>query len=69
VEPLASGIAARTFDNPPVTTPAAPAEITPKNALRFIAHKIRRPYERSTIQLSIDFESDDFSSIFEEERS
>src|SRR6266542_5708157 len=31
VESRASGIAARTFGNPPVKTPASPAEIVPKN--------------------------------------
>jgi hypothetical protein len=31
--------AARSFGNPPVKTPAAPVEITPKNVLRFIAVK------------------------------
>src|SRR6266542_3400114 len=32
-------VAARSFGNPPVKTPAAPAEIAPKNVLRFIASK------------------------------
>src|SRR5437762_9791628 len=31
--------AATSFDNPPVRTPAAPAEITPKNVLRLITVK------------------------------
>src|SRR6266446_4679047 len=34
VESRASGIAAGSFGNPPVKTPAAPAEITSKNVLR-----------------------------------
>jgi hypothetical protein len=40
VESLASGIAARMLCNPPVRTPAAPAEITPKSVLRLIVGKI-----------------------------
>src|SRR5437879_334301 len=40
MESRASGIAARSFGNPPVKTLAAPAEIVPKNVLRLIAGKI-----------------------------
>src|SRR5205823_14210739 len=40
--------AARNFGKPPVRTPAAPAEITPKNVLRLIAGKICCCYERSS---------------------
>ncbi len=40
---LASGIAARSLDNPPVKTPAAPAEIVPKNVLRLHRHALNFP--------------------------
>src|SRR4029077_17493939 len=40
--------AARSFGNPPVKTPAAPARPTSKNVLRFIAGKICRRYQFST---------------------
>src|SRR5207249_7149752 len=48
VESLACAVAATIFSNPPVRTPAAPAEITPKNVLRLIAGKICCCYERSS---------------------
>src|SRR6266446_3527290 len=56
--------AARSFGNPPVKTPAAPAEITPRNVLRLIAGKIRRPYERSTFnhQLSTNLNGTRFET-------
>jgi hypothetical protein len=37
------------FGNPPVRTPAAPAEIVPKKVLRLIAGKIRCRDQRSTL--------------------
>src|SRR5437870_5245965 len=42
--PLASGIAARSFGNPPVRTPAAPAEIVPKNVRRVTSLCIEFPF-------------------------
>src|SRR5206468_11695514 len=42
--PIASGIAARSFGNPPVKTPAAPAEIVPKNVRRVTSLCIRFPF-------------------------
>src|SRR5439155_15930169 len=44
--------AARNFGKPPVKTPAAPAEITPKNVLRLIAGKICCRYQLSTMDRS-----------------
>jgi hypothetical protein len=44
--------AARSFGNPPVKTPAALAEIAPKNALRLIAGKICCRYQFSTVTCS-----------------
>src|SRR6266496_554528 len=44
--------AAISFANPPVKTPAAPAEIAPKNVLRLIADKICCPYQLSTLTCS-----------------
>src|SRR5206468_12009724 len=52
VESRASGIAARSFGNPPVRTPAAPAEIVPKNVLRLIADKICCCDQLSTLTCS-----------------
>jgi hypothetical protein len=49
----ASGIAASSFGNPPVRTPAAPAEITSKNILRLIAHKICCRHQPSTSDILI----------------
>src|SRR5207253_10795027 len=42
--PLASGIAARSFGNRPVKTPAAPAEIVPKNVRRVTSLCIEFPF-------------------------
>src|SRR5439155_25300963 len=44
VESRASGIAARSFGNPPVKTPAAPAEIVPKNVRRVTSLCIEFPF-------------------------
>ena len=44
--------AARSFGNPPVKTPAAPAEIAPKKVLRLIAAIICCPYQLSTLTCS-----------------
>src|SRR6266487_3369317 len=44
--------AAISFDTPPVKTPAAPAEIAPKNVLRLIAGKICCRYQLSTLTCS-----------------
>src|SRR5882724_7709270 len=44
VESRASGIAARSFDTPPVKTPAAPAEIAPKNVRRVTSLCIEFPF-------------------------
>src|SRR6266481_5012731 len=41
--------AATSFGNPPIKTPAAPAEIVPKNVLRLIADKICCRYQLSTL--------------------
>src|SRR5438477_12111945 len=41
--------AARSFGNPPVKTPAAPAEITSKNVLRLMADKICCRDQLSTV--------------------
>src|SRR6266699_5900802 len=49
---LACAAAARIFGNPPVKTPAAPAEIAPKNVLRLIAGKICCRYQLSTLTCS-----------------
>src|SRR5205823_5575019 len=48
VESRVCAAAAKIFCNPPVRTPAAPAEITPKNVLRLMADKICCCYERSS---------------------
>jgi hypothetical protein len=48
----ACAAAARSFDKPPVRTPAAPAEITSKNVLRFIADKICCRDQLSTLTCS-----------------
>src|SRR6266700_4072962 len=45
--------AAISFDTPPVKTPAAPAEITPKNVLRLIAGKICCRYQLSTLNYQL----------------
>src|SRR6266446_761729 len=45
--------AARSFGNPPAKTPAAPAEITPKNVLRLIAGKICCRYQLSTLNYQL----------------
>jgi len=50
--------AAKIFCNPSVKTPAAPARVLSKNVRRVIAPKICCRDQRSTIQLSTDFESD-----------
>src|SRR5205823_6052987 len=57
---LVLAAAARSFGNPPVKTPAAPAEMTSKNVLRLIACKICYGYQLSILndQLSADFEWD-----------
>src|SRR5206468_3186216 len=44
-----AAVAARSFGNPPVKTPAALAEIAPKNVLRLIADKICCRYQLSTL--------------------
>src|SRR5437762_10744660 len=58
VESRACDAAATIFSNPPVRTPAALAEITPKNVRLFIADKICCRDQRSTLnhQLLTDFE-------------
>src|SRR6266568_8842703 len=50
--PLLVVAADRSFGNPPAKTPAAPAEITPKNVLRLIAGKICCRYQLSTLSCS-----------------
>src|SRR6266446_165829 len=44
--------AARSFGNPPVKTPAAPARLAPKNVLRLIADKICCRHQLSTLTCS-----------------
>jgi len=47
--------AATIFCNPPVKTPAALAEITPKNVLRLIAAKICYRHQLSTLNYQLTF--------------
>src|SRR6266568_7894618 len=49
---LARASAAKNFGNPPLRTPAAPAEITSKNVLRLIARKICCRDQLSTLTCS-----------------